>query len=82
MLHRLLTGSNASSRFLEQDMPGVFEGDYLGYFPLPLVCKDLNLAVELGREHGVPLEISALVEQVHRRALAQYGDGGQSSSSR
>src|SRR5215211_2613364 len=31
----------------------------------------------LARENGVPLEVSALVEQVHRRALAQYGDGGQ-----
>ncbi len=76
VLHRLLVGSGASSRFLERDAPRVFEGDYLEYFRLPLVCKDLGLAVELGRENGVPLEVSALVEQIHRRALAQYGDSG------
>jgi 3-hydroxyisobutyrate dehydrogenase len=77
LLHRLLVGSGASSRFLERDMLSVFEGDYREYFRLALACKDLSLAVELGRENGVPLEISALVEQIHRRALAQYGDGGQ-----
>lgn len=58
-------------------MLSVFEGDYRAYFRLALACKDLGLAVELGRENGVPLEVSALVEQIHRRALAQYGDGGQ-----
>jgi 3-hydroxyisobutyrate dehydrogenase len=77
VLHRLLVGSGASSRFLERDMLSIFEGDYREYFRPALACKDLSLAVELGRENGVPLEISALVEQIHRRALAQYGDGGQ-----
>jgi 3-hydroxyisobutyrate dehydrogenase len=77
VLHRLLVESGASSRFLERDMLSVFEGDYREYFRLALACKDLSLAVELGREYGVPLEVSALVEQIHRRALAQYGDGGQ-----
>jgi 3-hydroxyisobutyrate dehydrogenase len=77
VLHRLLVGSGASSCFLERDMLSVFEGDYREYFRLALACKDLGLAVELGRENGVPLEVSALVEQIHRRALAQYGDGGQ-----
>jgi 3-hydroxyisobutyrate dehydrogenase len=77
LLHRLLVGSGASSRFLERDMLSVFEGDYREYFRLALACKDLSLAVELGRENGIPLEVSALVGQIHRRALAQYGDGGQ-----
>ena len=77
VLHRLLVGSGASSRFLERDVLSVFEGDYREYFRLALACKDMSLAVDLGRENGVPLEVSALVEQIHRRALAQYGDGGQ-----
>ena len=54
VLHRLLVGSGASSRFLERDMLSVFEGDYREYFRLALACKDLSLAVELGRENGVP----------------------------
>ncbi len=77
VLHRLLVGSSASSRFLECDMLSLFQGDYRAYFRLAPACKDLSLAVDPGRENGVPLEVSALVEQIQRRALAQYGDGGQ-----
>ncbi|MBR8740779.1 NAD(P)-dependent oxidoreductase [Nocardiopsis sp. MG754419] len=77
-LHRALTGSGASSAFLENDAPNnVFVGDYKEYFRLALALKDLRLAVDLGREVGVPLEVSALVEQMHHRALRTYGDGGQ-----
>ncbi|MFN8620491.1 MAG: NAD-binding protein [Chloroflexota bacterium] len=36
-------------------------------FTLDLVTKDLGLAVDLGRETGTPMEVSALVEQLHRR---------------
>jgi 3-hydroxyisobutyrate dehydrogenase len=52
----------------------VFEGDYDESFTLDLVTKDLGLAVDLGRELGVPLELGALVEQLYRRARALYGD--------
>ena len=38
------------------------------------MTKDLGLAVDLGRDLGVPLELGALVEQLHRRARAIYGD--------
>jgi len=39
-----------------------------------LACKDLGLAVDVARASGVPAELSALVEQIYRRARAQYGD--------
>jgi 3-hydroxyisobutyrate dehydrogenase len=39
------------------------------------VVKDLGLAVDLARSVGVPAEMSALVEQIMRRARALYGDG-------
>ena len=77
MLHRLLVGSGASRRFLESDTLSVFQGDYREYFRPALAYKDLSLAVDLGRKNGVLLEVSAPVEQIHRRALAQYGDAGQ-----
>ena len=77
VLHRLLVGSGASRRFLERDMLSVFQGDYRQYFRPALACKDLSLAADLGRKNGVPLQVSALVEQIHRRALAQHGDAGQ-----
>jgi 3-hydroxyisobutyrate dehydrogenase len=73
-LRRALVSGSAGSVLLERDIDGVFEGDYDETFTLDLVTKDLGLAVDLGRELGVPLELSALVEQLHRRARALYGD--------
>ena len=76
VLHRLLVGSDGSRRFLECDMLSVFRGDYRQYFRPALACKYLSLPVALGRKNGVPLEVSALVERTHRRALDQCGDAG------
>ena len=39
-------------------------------------CKGLGLAVEEAGQVGVPVEVSAAVEQVYRRTRAQYGDAG------
>jgi 3-hydroxyisobutyrate dehydrogenase len=74
-LHGALVGSPANSVFLERDVRMVLDdGDYDEAFPMRLVTKDLGLAVDLAREVGVPAELSALVEQIHRRARAAYGD--------
>ena len=74
-LHAALVGSPANSVFLERDVRMVLDdGDYDAAFPMRLVTKDLGLAVDLAREVGVPVELSALVEQIHRRARAAYGD--------
>jgi 3-hydroxyisobutyrate dehydrogenase len=74
-LHGALVGSPANSVFLERDVRMVLDdGDYDEAFPMRLVTKDLGLVVDLAREVGVPAELSALVEQIHRRARAVYGD--------
>jgi 3-hydroxyisobutyrate dehydrogenase len=73
-LRGALVGGPAGSVLLERDIDGVFAGDYDESFTLDLVTKDLGLAIDLGRELGVPLEMSALVEQLYRRARALYGD--------
>jgi 3-hydroxyisobutyrate dehydrogenase len=39
-----------------------------------MVSKDLALALELAREVAVPVELSALIAQIHRRARVLYGD--------
>ncbi len=74
-LHAALVGSPANSNFLEHDVRSVLDhGDYDEAFPMRLVTKDLGLAVELARDVGMPVELTALVEQIHRRARARYGD--------
>ena len=50
------------------------DGDYDDAFPMRLVTKDLGLAVDLARETGVTAELTALVEQIHRRVRNLYGD--------
>ena len=74
-LHAALVGSPANSNFLERDVRSVLDaGDYDEAFPMRLVTKDLGLAVDLARDVGMPVELTALVEQIHRRARASYGD--------
>src|SRR6185312_2812874 len=76
-LRRCLLASQATSTFLEHDVLSVLErGDYDDSFALALACKDLGLAVDLAGAVGVSVELSAVVEQVYRRARAQYGDAG------
>jgi 3-hydroxyisobutyrate dehydrogenase len=83
-LHAALVGSPANSVFLERDVRMVLDdGDYDEAFPMRLVAKDLGLAVDLARDVGVPVELTALVEQIHWRARVQYGDdAGQISAVR
>jgi 3-hydroxyisobutyrate dehydrogenase len=74
-LHTALVASPANSVFLEHDvLPLLERGDYDEGFVMKLVTKDLGLAVDLARDVGVPVELSSLVEQIHRRAGVAYGD--------
>jgi 3-hydroxyisobutyrate dehydrogenase len=74
-LHTALVHSPANSHFIERDVRMVLDrGDYDEGFAMKLVTKDLGLAVDLARDVGVPAEMAALVEQIHRRARAAYGD--------
>ncbi len=75
VLHRALIASPANSVLLDRDLlPLLQEGDYEQGFALALACKDLGLAVDLARSVGVPAEVSAVVEQIFRRARATFGD--------
>ena len=75
VLRQALVGSPVNSVILERDIiPLLRDGDYDEGFAVALVCKDLGLAVDLGRSVGLPLEVSATVEQIYRRARARYGD--------
>lgn len=75
VLRSALLASPAASHFLEHDVLSVLvDGDYDDSFAMVLACKDLGLAVDLARDAGVPAELSAVVEQIFRRAKAVYGD--------
>ena len=74
VVQRALCDSPAQSNFLQYDVKSVFErGDYDDGFTMDLVCKDIQLAVGLGEQAGIDVQVSRLVEQIHRRALDAYG---------
>ena len=74
VLQRALCASPSQSNFLQYDINSVFEaGDYDEGFTLDLVCKDLQLGLELGARAGIDVEVSRLVAELHQRALQVYG---------
>ncbi|RFA12859.1 3-hydroxyisobutyrate dehydrogenase [Subtercola boreus] len=75
VLRKSLVASPANSNFVENDVLSILDhGDYDEGFAIALACKDLGLSIDLARSVGVPAELSGLVEQIYRRAKAQYGD--------
>lgn len=75
VLRTSLIASPANSNFLENDVLSILDhSDYDEGFAIALACKDLGLSIDLARSVNVPVELSATVEQVYRRAKAQYGD--------
>ncbi|MEO5834715.1 MAG: NAD(P)-dependent oxidoreductase [Nakamurella sp.] len=75
VLRSALVASPANSNFVQNDVLSILEhGDYDEGFAVALACKDLGLSIDLARSVGVPAELSALVEQIYRRARASYGD--------
>jgi 3-hydroxyisobutyrate dehydrogenase len=75
VLRNSLIASPANSNFVQNDVLSILDhGDYDEGFAIALACKDLGLSIDLARSVGAPSELSALVEQIYRRARAQYGD--------
>jgi len=75
VLRQSLIASPANSNFVQNDVLSILDNsDYDEGFAIALACKDLGLSVDLARSVGVPAELSGLVEQIYRRAKAQYGD--------
>ncbi|MGQ3199486.1 NAD(P)-dependent oxidoreductase, partial [Microbacterium aurantiacum] len=75
VLRDALVASPANSTFVSRDVLSILDhGDYDEGFAIALACKDLGLSIDLARSVGMPVELSSLVEQVFRRARAQYGD--------
>lgn len=75
VLRDALVASPANSNFVEHDVTAILrDGDYDEGFAISLACKDLGLSTDLARSVGVPVELSAMVEQIYRRARASYGD--------
>ncbi len=71
--YEAITASSGNSREFEDWAPVILNGSLNTGFTLDLGCKDLGFVSELGRTHGVPLKLSALVEQLFIEARAKHG---------
>ena len=78
-LFEAIKASCGNSFVAETEGPEILNGSYDYGFTLALQAKDANLAYELSREFGVPLEVGGLVEQIIGRARRKYGDNAWST---
>lgn len=70
-LLEVIKPSMGHSRVLESSMTLLLKGESM-HFATDLAVKDMHLGVELGKEVGVPLELSPLVEAI----ITRFRDGG------
>jgi 3-hydroxyisobutyrate dehydrogenase len=70
VLADVITNSTGGNKRLADKFPRfLFEGNFEPGFATALAAKDVRLATDLGREYGIPMELSNLVDQRHVEAL-------------
>ena len=75
----VLSGGLAGNRVMEAKGENFLEHEFSPGFRLELHRKDLGIALSAGREYGVPLPITAIVDQI-LEALVAKGSGGKDHS--
>ena len=63
--------SGGSTRLREKFPRFLFQGNFEPGFAAALAAKDVRLATDMGREFGVPMELSNLVDQRYVEALGR-----------
>jgi 3-hydroxyisobutyrate dehydrogenase/2-hydroxy-3-oxopropionate reductase len=67
----IIQSSMARATLTDFKAPFIFKGDFTPYFPLKLMHKDLELAMEAGFAQNVPMPTLAAVKEVYSAAKAQ-----------
>jgi 3-hydroxyisobutyrate dehydrogenase-like beta-hydroxyacid dehydrogenase len=70
-LLEIMQSSLARSGIIDFKAPFVFKGDFTPYFPLKLMHKDLELAMEAAYAQSVVMPATAAVKEVYGAAKAQ-----------
>jgi 3-hydroxyisobutyrate dehydrogenase len=70
VLADVIANSSGSCRRLTEKYPRfLFKGNFEPGFATALAAKDVRLATDLGREYGIPMEMSNLIDQRHVEAM-------------
>ncbi len=66
----VIANSSGGNRRLVEKFPRfLFKGNFEPGFATALAAKDVRLATDLGREYGIPMELSNLIDQRHVEAM-------------
>lgn len=76
---RVLSGGLAANRVMEVRGPNFLQHNFQPGFKIALHHKDLGIALAAGREYGVPLPVTAIVDQM-LQVLKLRGQGEQDHS--
>ncbi|MFQ6029067.1 MAG: NAD(P)-dependent oxidoreductase, partial [Dehalococcoidia bacterium] len=70
VLADVIANSSGGCRRITEKFPRyLFKGNFEPGFATALAAKDVRLATDLGREYGIPMELSDLVDQRHVEAM-------------
>ena len=65
-----ISNSSGGCYLLAEKFPRyLFKGNFEPGFSIALAAKDVRLATDLGREYGVPMDLSNLIDQRHVEAM-------------
>ncbi len=67
----IIQSSLARAQLTDFKAPFIFKGDFTPFFPLKLMHKDLELAMEAAYAESVPMPTAAIVKEVYAAAKAQ-----------
>jgi len=70
-MFEIIQSSMARAALTDFKAPFIFKGDFTPYFPLKLMHKDLELAMETAYAQNVPMPAAAAVKEVYGTAKAQ-----------
>jgi 3-hydroxyisobutyrate dehydrogenase-like beta-hydroxyacid dehydrogenase len=70
----VLHASPAASEFVHTHLPSLLFGDHLPAFGLARVVEELDSLARMADLAGTPWSVSSRVTEVHRQALAHFGD--------
>ena len=65
----IANSSGGNKRLTEKFPRFLFKGNFEPGFATALAAKDVRLATDLGREYGIPMELSNMVDQRHVEAM-------------
>ena len=78
-LYEAVSRSSGNTERMQSFPNGLFKGNFDPGFQVDLAAKDLGLATQMGRDMGIPMELSNLVQQRYIEAQGR-GWGKQEAS--